>query len=396
MPDRKINARFVEPMLLHRAEKLPEGGLWTYELKLDGFRAEAIKSGGRVHLRSRNDKDFNTKYPAIVQALGAMPDETVIDGEIVAVDDSGRPSFSALQNYGPRTRLIYYVFDVMILAGKDVMPEPVTARRELLQAVLVPLGEPIRESPQFEAGLTELIHSVRAQELEGLVAKRRDSRYEPGQRSGAWQKMRVNRSQDLVIGGYTVASRNFDAIVFGYYDGAKLIYAGRTRSGFTPASRDQLFKRFGPLAAEECPFANLPEARGGRWGEGLTAEKMKECRWLMPALVAHFEFVEWTPDGHLRHSRYMGLRENRKQREVAREPGQRNCGLADLFAGQDLCTRPAKRIANAPKPPASKSSVPGSGTAGALNVPTTPVGIGRVPVGLGLSSTVVELASAAA
>ena len=105
-----------------------------------------------------------------------------------------------------------------------------------------------------------MIHSVKAQGLEGLVAKRRDSRYEPGQRSGAWQKMRVNRAQELVIGGYTVASRNFDAIVFGYYDGAKLIYAGRTRSGFTPASRDQLFKRFGSLAADECPFANLPEA----------------------------------------------------------------------------------------------------------------------------------------
>src|SRR5437660_12630581 len=108
---------FIEPMLLLRAEKLPEGAPWMYELKLDGFRAEAIKGGGRVHLRSRNDKDFNAKYPAIVQALAALPDETVIDGEIVAMDALGRPSFSALQNHGNGgSALVYYAFDLMVLA----------------------------------------------------------------------------------------------------------------------------------------------------------------------------------------------------------------------------------------------------------------------------------------
>jgi bifunctional non-homologous end joining protein LigD len=112
-------------MLLVRTESLPAGEAWVYELKLDGFRAEAIKSGGRIQLRSRNDKDFNAKYSAIVQALTAMPDETVIDGEIVALDESGRPSFKLLQNHSSKAAaLIFYVFDVMILAGKDVMAEP--------------------------------------------------------------------------------------------------------------------------------------------------------------------------------------------------------------------------------------------------------------------------------
>jgi bifunctional non-homologous end joining protein LigD len=208
----------------------------------------------------------------------------------------------------------------MILAGKDVMNEPLTARRELVrERVLAKLGEPIRESPELEASLPDLIRSVKAHGLEGLVAKRRDSRYEPGQRSGAWQKMRVNRAQAFVIAGYTPGTKNCDAVVFGYYDGGRLIYAGRTRNGFTPSSREQLFKRFGPLAVDKCPFANLPEAKGGPWGEGLTAEKMKDCCWLKPALVGQFEFVEWTPDGHLRHARFMGLREGMEPRGVARE-----------------------------------------------------------------------------
>jgi ATP-dependent DNA ligase len=251
-----------------------------------------------------------------------MPDETVIDGEIVALDESGRPSFNALQNGSANAPIIYYVFDVMIVAGKEVMNEPLTVRRHLLQQrVLAKLDEPVRESPTLEASLPDLISSVKAHGLEGLVAKRHDSRYEPGERTGAWQKMRVNKGQELVIAGYTVGARNFDAVVFGYYDGGRLMYAGRTRSGFTPASRDQLFKRFQALAAAECPFANLPEARSGRWGEGLTADKMKECRWLRPVLVGQFEFVEWTPDGHLRHSRYMGLREDKSPREVTRDPG---------------------------------------------------------------------------
>ena len=191
-----------------------------------------------------------------------MPEETVIDGEMVALDESGRPSFNSLQNYGSSTaRLFYYAFDVMIFSGQDVMNEPLAARRELLRArVLANLGEPIRESPELEATLPDLIRSVKAQSLEGLGAKRRDSRYESGQSSGAWQKMRVNLGQEFVIAGYTVGAKNFDALVFGYYDGAKLMYAGRTRNGFTPSSREDLFKRFRSLGAEKCPFVNLPEA----------------------------------------------------------------------------------------------------------------------------------------
>src|SRR3954464_146986 len=212
----QTKARFTDPMLLLRTDRLPEGATWQYEIKLDGYRAIALKSAGRVQLRSRNDKEFGGKYPAIVKALAAMPDETVIDGEVVALDPAGRPSFNALQNYGSSgTPLFYYVFDVLILAGEDVTSEPLVRRRELLQTrVLSKLDEPIRESPILDASLPDLIRSVKAQGLEGIVAKRLDSRYEPGLRSGVWQKMRLRLNVALKYrhNSAECGVRHFDAI----------------------------------------------------------------------------------------------------------------------------------------------------------------------------------------
>jgi ATP-dependent DNA ligase len=198
--------------------------------------------------------------------------------------NSRRQSFNLLQNYGSaRAPLHLFVFDVLILRGEDVMDEPLVKRRKLLEKHILPkLEEPIRYSPILQGRLNDLVHSVKAQRLEGLIAKRRDSKYEAGLRSGAWLKMRVNAGQEFVIGGYTPSLKNFDALVIGYYDGPKLIYAARTRNGFTPASRAQLFKKLKRLEIDECPFANLPEKKAGRWGAGLTAAKMEECRWLRP------------------------------------------------------------------------------------------------------------------
>jgi bifunctional non-homologous end joining protein LigD len=317
----KVKAGFIEPMLLLRANELPDDGSWLKELKLDGYRALGIRTGGKVQLRSRNDKDFAVRYAEIAKALAKLPDETVIDGEVVALDETGKPSFNILQNYGSsKAPILYYVFDVLVLAGKDVMGETLDARRALLEERVLPrLTEPVRYSPELKGSMRDLIQSVKAQGLEGLVAKRRDSRYEPGQRSGAWRKMRVSQGQEFVIGGYTVGGSTFDALVYGYYEGKKLIYAARTRNGFTPKLREELVKRFRGLETDICPFANLPEARSGRWGAGLTATKMADCRWLKPTLVGQFEYVEWTPENHLRQSRFIGLREDKGAKEVVRE-----------------------------------------------------------------------------
>jgi bifunctional non-homologous end joining protein LigD len=320
MPAR-VKARFVEPMLLLRTEALPDDPRWAYQLKLEGYRAVAFKAGGTIQLRSRHDNDFAVRYPAVMRGLARLPNDTVIDGELVALDPDGRPSFNLLQNYGSETiPIVYFVFDVMILAGRDVMSRPLTVRRELLETKVLPtLAEPVRYAAPLDATLPMLVQSVKAQGFEGLVGKRLDSRYEPGLRSGAWMKMRVNRGQEFVIGGYTVGGNPFDALIFGYYDGDRLLYAARTRNGFTPAVRAQLFKKFRALEIATCPFANLPEPKGGRWGAGLTAKKMADCRWLTPTLVGQFEFVEWTPDDHLRHTKFIALREDKPARDVRRE-----------------------------------------------------------------------------
>ncbi len=179
---KKTKASFIEPMLLQRCESLPEGPEWQIELKLDGYRALAIKSGGKLQLRSRNNNDFNHRYPSIVSALLPMPDETVIDGELVAFDSSGKPSFNSLQNYGSSdAALFFYAFDLLILDGKDLTREPLTVRKKLLEEeVLSKLEGPIRRSPVLPGKLSDLVQSVRAQNLEGLIAKRKDSFYEPG------------------------------------------------------------------------------------------------------------------------------------------------------------------------------------------------------------------------
>jgi len=308
-------------MLLLRTDSLPSGDQWLYELKLDGYRAIAFKRDGKIHLRSRNDNDFTTRYRGVLKGLEELPDNTVIDGEIVAFGEDGRPSFNALQNYGSAaTPVLYYIFDVMVLAGRDLMRESLDTRRALLETKVLPkVSAPVMHAAPLDADLPVLIRSVKEQGFEGLVAKRRTSAYESGLRSGAWMKMRVNRGHEFVIGGYTRGTNTFDALVFGYYEGSDLIYVARTRSGFTPATRTQLFKKFKGLETDRCPFANLPEARSGRWGQGLTKEKMAECQWLKPVLVGQFEFLEWTVDNHLRHSKFVGLRDDKNPRQVTKE-----------------------------------------------------------------------------
>src|SRR5438876_1200508 len=313
-------ASFIEPMECLAVAKLPDGAQWLYEIKLDGYRAEAINSDGKLILFSRRRKSFNRQFPLIVEALGDLPENTVIDGEVVALDESGRPDFNLLQNFrGAASHIHFSVFDLLIYQGRDLTRLPLVERREIMRSALKFKSPRIRISDYVEASATDMLSAVRQQGLEGIIGKRKDSFYEPGKRSGAWIKYRVNRGQELVVGGYVPGPHGLDSIIVGYYRDDDLIYVARVRNGFVPASRRQVLEKLRSLVVPECPFGNLPETHRSRWGEGLTADDMKKCVWLRPELVAQIEFLEWTESDHLRHSKFVGLREDKDARSLVKE-----------------------------------------------------------------------------
>lgn len=324
MPDmalRKSTIEFIEPMAAELVNRLPEGKEWLYEAKFDGYRALAIKNGALVRIVSRKGNDLTRSYSGIETAVKALPaDSAVLDGEIVAFDEQGKPSFQQLQHRTAKSTAIrYFAFDLLNLNRRDLRGLPLHDRRKQLFALI--RGSEVEFSDELPGTADQVVQAVTAVGLEGVVAKRRDSRYEPGRRSGIWQKLKIRNRQEFVIGGYKPENKNFQSIVVGYYENAKLRFAGRVRAGFSPAQRAAMFELLRPLQIEKCPFADLPTGKTGHWGEGVTEEDMNVLKWVKPRRVAEIAFTEWTRDGHLRHSTFVGLRDDKKAREVVREHG---------------------------------------------------------------------------
>ena len=317
VPQRK--AEFIEPMECALVPSLPEGPHWTYEVKLDGYRAIGVKTSREAIVYSRNGKNFNKRYPYIVEGLADLPADTVVDGEVVALDDFGRPDFHRLQHYGAEgSRIQYFIFDLLVWNGRDLTDMPLTERRKLMKSVK--LRSPrIRVSEQFDISADQMLAAVRQQELEGVVAKRKDGLYEAGKRSGSWVKMRINRGQEFVIGGFIPGPHGVDSIIIGYYRGKDLYYVARVRNGFVPATRRTVYEKLKPLITDKCLFVNLPETGRARWGEILDAEKMKKCVWVRPKLVAVIQFLEWTEADRLRHSKFVVFRDDKNPRDVVKE-----------------------------------------------------------------------------
>ncbi|HEU4510749.1 MAG TPA: non-homologous end-joining DNA ligase [Pyrinomonadaceae bacterium] len=317
----KARLDFIKPMLAKPVDRLPSGGNWVYELKLDGYRTLAMKKRGVVTLFSRRGNIMNGPFPSIARAFSFLPDDTIVDGEVVVLDEDGRPSFNSLQHsrFTPDA-LYFYVFDLLAYQGRDLRKLPLLERRSLLEGyALKRMRDPVRLSAIFDATASEIVAATKRAGLEGVIAKRAESRYETGERSGAWVKFKTNKGQELVVGGYKPGTHGFEYLLVGYYEGRDLIFIAKIRNGFTPALRRDVSKHFPRLRTSECPFANLPEPASARRGEAITAEVMEKIQWLRPKLVAHIEFTEWTRGNHLRHSRFVALREDKKASEVVRE-----------------------------------------------------------------------------
>jgi len=316
LPKAKIH--FIEPMYALSVQKLPEGKEWLYEVKFDGYRCVAGRDETGVTLWSRKENLFTEQFPHIARACERLPVGTLLDGEIVALDENGRVSFNLLQHHRSKAQaLLLYIFDVLIYRGRSLLKVPLESRRELLSEIFKEgKAAPIALSETMPANTADQVRVAREFGFEGIIAKRKDSHYEPGKRSGAWLKYRINQGQEFVIGGYTLGNP-IDALIVGYYQDEKLLYAAKVRNGFVPHLRREVANRLKGLEADACPFANLPERKRTQWA--LTKEEMKNCVWLRPELVAQIEFAEWTPDGHLRHSKFVGLREDKDPKEIVRE-----------------------------------------------------------------------------
>jgi bifunctional non-homologous end joining protein LigD len=322
----KARPGFVDPMKPRLMETPPTGGDWSYELKFDGIRACAIKDGNKVSLISRNGNDLRLRFPEVAAAMADLSaGECVIDGEVVALDDEGRSSFQLLQGLemeGRKSPIRFYVFDLLQLSGKSLLGLPLTARKELLAGVCADSGDPIRYSGEIGGDASALLPEVRKRGLEGLIGKLRDSVYEPGRRSGAWIKLKCVNEQEFVIGGFTPpqgARQHFGAILVGYYDKKKFLFAGKVGTGFNTKSLASLHKKLKAEKRDDCPFADLPSKQGGQWVQGITPSMMRRMEWVNPVFVCQIKFAEWTRDAKLRQPVFLGLREDKKATEVVRE-----------------------------------------------------------------------------
>ena len=315
-----MTPRFVEPMAARLVTALPEGPEWLYEAKLDGYRALIIKDGTRVQVRSRNDKDMTRAYPSVTAGgRKLVAEQAVVDGEVVAVDAEGRPNFQALQHRGahPQHAIAFYAFDLLYLNGRSLMDRPLEERRAALPDVLEDSG--LLLSIELPGTASAVAAVVRSLGLEGVVAKKRRSRYTPGERTQNWLKLKLDKQQEFVVGGYRPGSGGVDSLLVGYYEGRQLHFAGKVRAGFTPHLRREVAAQLRAFHIDRCPYVDLPNSKESHWGGGVTAEQMREMQWVEPRLVAQIRFVEWTAEGHLRHAAFLGIRTDKRAQSITRE-----------------------------------------------------------------------------
>ena len=283
---------FVEPMKAKLVGSMPTGD-WIYEIKFDGYRALALRGGSDTRLLSRNEKDLGRQFPEVKDAVAALNvQDVVIDGEIVALDDKGRSSFQLLQGFDMglvRPPIVFYAFDLLRLNGKDLQNLPIEERKAKLEELLKKPPGVIRYSVSFTKDIKELLGRAQELGLEGLIGKPEGSR------------------------------KYFGALLVGFYEGKSFKFAGRVGTGFSEKLLRTIYDIMQEIRLPACPFANLPEKRRGRWGQGITPAIMKRCHWVEPVLVAQVKFTEWTSDDQLRQPVFLGLRTDKPATDVVRE-----------------------------------------------------------------------------
>lgn len=308
-------AEFVSPQLATLVDKPPTGDQWFHELKLDGYRLICHLHKGEVRFWTRNQKDWTAKFPTLGKAVKTLKlTSAILDGEVVALDASGRASFQKLQqhiNKGASAGLMFHIFDLIYIDGFDLTRCTLRDRKRVLAELLEGLPEisPLRFSDHLEGNGEEFLNEACKFGLEGIVSKLADSKYE-STRSRNWLKIKCLKRQEFVIAGYTLSEKGlpFSSIILGVYDQGKLIFAGRAGTGFSNQLRVDLKKMLDKLVRKTRPFAEIPKD-----------PDLRTAVWTEPALVGEVAFTEWTDEGIIRHPSFQGLREDKKPTDVVRE-----------------------------------------------------------------------------
>jgi bifunctional non-homologous end joining protein LigD len=328
-PARSGPRRAYAPMLATPADakEMPRVDGWEYEIKWDGYRIVSRVAGGEVEMRTRKNQDYTERFTNVARELvkALKTPDCVVDGEVCALDEDGRPSFSAMQQAKTGTPIVYYVFDVLEVDGAPTVDLPLRERRERLLKLLDRRNRTVKFSESFDDGRA-LYEAAKQQRLEGIMGKRIDSPYLPGKRSRDWLKFKTHGEQEFVIAGYTRGKGrrewSFGSLVLGVYGPEGLEWVGNVGTGFDDAEIDRLLKKLRPLERKESPFAKptkMPRVR------------KDDVVWVEPKLVAEASFAEWTHDGRLRAPVYLGLREDKDAREVRRElPEQPDTPIPDV------------------------------------------------------------------
>jgi bifunctional non-homologous end joining protein LigD len=304
-----------KPMLATLTGTLPTGSDWLFEVKWDGYRALGYVRSGDARLVSRNGNDLTARFPDIGKALAkaARSPDCVVDGEVCALDENGRPSFSAMQQGRPGTPLVYEVFDVLEIDGVRLLDRPLTERRELLSGLLDRRVTNVQVSGAFDDG-EALFTAAKEQHLEGVMAKKAASRYAEGRRTRDWLKIKTHGEQEFVIVGYTKGegrrARSFGSLVLAVNESAALRWVGNAGTGFTEKTIAELLAALEPLRIADSPLAVEPK---------MPKVRKADVVWVQPKLVAEVKFAEWTHDGHLRAPVYLGLRDDKSAPEVHAE-----------------------------------------------------------------------------
>jgi bifunctional non-homologous end joining protein LigD len=303
------------PMLARLSEQIPKDG-WLFEIKWDGYRIVARVSGGEAELRSRKWEDYTRRFSGVAKELprALRTPDCVVDGEVCALDDRGRPSFSAMQQGKANTPIVYYVFDLLEVDGEPMVDRPLAERRRRLDRLLDPRNRTVRLSETFDDGAS-LAEAAKAQGLEGIVAKRAGSRYRPGERSRDWLKIKRGKPrQEFVVAGYTKGkgrrAGRLGSLVLAVHEDGELVYAGNVGTGFSDREIDRLLGLLRPLERPDSPFRDVPR---------MPRIRKDEVVWVEPGLVVEVEFVEWTHDRRLRAPSYVGLHDDKEAEAVTIE-----------------------------------------------------------------------------